>query len=141
MSKQVTHLLRIMSRLRSPTGCPWDREQNHKSLIRCLKDETEELIHVIRKGDIHGLREELGDLLLQVIFHAQLANEAGKFSFNDVVRTITRKLIRRHPHVFSKRKVHDVAGVLKQWNEIKAKEKKDQRHARNRRYTAVRSRD
>ncbi len=78
------------------------------------------------------MREELGDLLLQVVFHSQLAREAGKFSFDDVVRTLNRKLIRRHPHVFGNVKAHDSATVLKQWHEIKAREKKDGRHARNR---------
>ena len=132
MSKPVTRLLRIMSRLRSTRGCPWDRRQTHESIIRCLKDESEEVIHTIRKRDYHGLREELGDLLLQVVFHSQLAKEAGKFDFDDVVQTLIRKLVRRHPHVFGKRKVHDVAAVLRQWHRIKAGEKKDRRHARNR---------
>lgn len=133
MSRQVTRLLRIMARLRSPHGCPWDREQTHQSLISCLKNETKEVVETIQKSDIHGLREELGDLLLQVIFHSQLAQEAGYFNFDAVVKTLNRKLIRRHPHVFGKRKqAHDTQTVLKQWNEIKAREKKDKRHARNR---------
>ena len=129
MSKPMTKLIRVMAKLRSPQGCPWDREQNHQSIIRCLEDETKEVIYAIRKKDFHGLREELGDLLLQVVFHSQLAREKGRFNFDDVVRTITRKLIRRHPHVFGKSKIKDTAGVLKQWDEIKAREKKDRRHA------------
>jgi len=132
MSRPVTRLLRIMARLRSPRGCPWDREQTHDSLLPCLKNEAGEVAHVIRKKDFHGMREELGDLLLQVVFHSQLAREAGKFSFDDVVRTLNRKLIRRHPHVFGNVKAHDSATVLRQWYEIKAREKKDRRHARNR---------
>ena len=136
MSKQVTRLLRIMARLRSPQGCPWDRDQTHSSLIPCLKNETQEVVHAIRKKDIHGLREELGDLLLQVIFHSQLAHESGKFNFDDVVQTLTRKLIRRHPHVFGRKKIRDSASVLKQWHEIKAREKKDRRHAKNKRQKA-----
>lgn len=132
MSKQVTRLLRIMARLRSPHGCAWDREQTHQSLIGCLKDETREVIETIDQRDMHGLREELGDLLLHVVFHAQMAREAGHFDFDDVVRTLIRKLVRRHPHVFGKRAAHDTATILKQWHEIKAREKKDQRHARNR---------
>jgi len=132
MSRQVTRLVRIMSRLRSPRGCPWDREQTHESIIRCLHDESKEVVHAIRKKDMHGLREELGDLLLQVVFHSQLAHEAGHFNFDDVVRTLNRKLIRRHPHVFAKGRAKDTASVLKQWDEIKAKEKRDKRHARNR---------
>jgi len=134
MSKQVSRLLRIMARLRSPQGCPWDIKQTHKTLIPCLKNEVEEVLETIQKKDFHGLREELGDLLLQVIFHSQLAKEAGKFNFDDVVKTLNRKLIRRHPHVFAKpNHHHNAESVLKQWNEIKAKEKKDKRHARNRR--------
>lgn len=128
----IQKLLRIMSKLRSPKGCPWDREQTHESIIRCLKNESREVIEAIQKKDFHGLREELGDLLLQVIFHAQLAKEAGHFHFNDVVQTLNRKLIRRHPHVFGKSKLKDSASVLKQWNEIKAREKKDKRHSKNR---------
>lgn len=133
MSRQVTRLLRIMARLRSPTGCPWDQEQSHETLVKCLEDETREVVRAIRRKDMPNLREELGDLLLQVVFHSQLARERGDFSFDDVVQTLNRKLIRRHPHVFgSGKKVRDSATVLKQWNEIKAREKKDRRHAVNR---------
>ncbi len=132
MSKQVTKLLRIMARLRSPTGCPWDREQTHESIIKCLTDEAEEVIQSIRSKDMHGLREELGDLLLQVVFHSQLAKEKGHFSFEDVVATLNRKLVRRHPHVFKKGAARDTEAVLKQWNQIKEREKRDRRHAKNR---------
>lgn len=132
MSKQVTRLLRIMAHLRSKHGCPWDREQTHESIIYCLKNESQEVICAIRKKNMCELREELGDLLLQVVFHSQLAREARKFNFDDVVRTLNRKLVRRHPHVFGKRVAHDSATVLKHWHEIKAREKKDKRHAKNR---------
>ena len=121
-----------MARLRAPDGCPWDREQTHESLIESLRDETREVIESIREKDPAGLREELGDLLLHVVFHCQMAREAGHFDFDAVVRTLIRKLVRRHPHVFGNRAAHDSATVLKQWNEIKAREKKDRRHARNR---------
>jgi tetrapyrrole methylase family protein/MazG family protein len=132
MSKPLDRLLRIMARLRSPRGCPWDREQTHRSMIRCLRDEAKEVIHAIESGDPHALREELGDLLLQVVFHAQLAREKGRFGFNDVVVTLTRKLVRRHPHVFGNARARDAKAVLRQWHEIKAREKRDRRHARNR---------
>lgn len=132
MSAPVNRLLRIMARLRSPRGCPWDREQSHRSMIRCLRDEAKEVIHAIETDDAHALREELGDLLLQVVFHAQLAREKGKFDFNDVVTTLTRKLVRRHPHVFGNSRARDSKAVLRQWHEIKAREKRDRRHARNR---------
>lgn len=137
MSKQVTKLLRIMARLRSPTGCPWDREQTHETIIKCLTDEAEEVIQSIRQKDMHGLREELGDLLLQVVFHCQLARERGDFSFDDVVATLNRKLIRRHPHVFKKGTARDTESVLKQWHEIKAREKRDRRHAKNKHKAAA----
>lgn len=132
MSKPLDRLLRIMARLRSPTGCPWDREQTHRSMIRCLRDEAKEVIHAIETNDAHALREELGDLLLQVVFHAQLAREKGRFGFNDVVTTLTRKLVRRHPHVFGNSRARDTKAVLQQWDQIKAREKRDRRHARNR---------
>ncbi len=132
MSRSVTQLLRITARLRGPKGCPWDREQTHETMIRCLKDETVEVIEAIREKNSHALRDELGDLLLQVVFHSQLAREKDHFTFDDVVKTITRKLVRRHPHVFGKSRARDTAAVLKQWGEIKAREKRDGRHARNR---------
>jgi MazG family protein len=138
MSREINQLIRIMARLRSPKGCPWDREQNHQSLIPCLKNESKEVIDAIKQRDSYNLQEELGDLLLQVVFHAQLAREKGHFSFKDVVISINRKLIRRHPHVFGKKtKASDTAAVLKQWNEIKAKEKKDRRHARHKKPRAL----
>lgn len=132
MSKPLDRLLRIMSRLRSPKGCPWDREQTHRSMIRCLRNEAREVIEAIESGNSHALRDELGDLLLQVVFHSQLAREKKRFDFNDVVTTLTRKLVRRHPHVFGNSHARDSAAVLRQWGEIKAREKRDRRHARNR---------
>ena len=121
-----------MTHLRSPKGCPWDRKQTHESIIKCLRDETEEVVDAIRKKDMHGLREELGDLLLHVVFHSQLAREKGHFDFDDVVQMLNRKLIRRHPHVFGNHKARNIGEVWKKWNEIKAKEKTDRRHAKNR---------
>lgn len=132
MSRPVDRLLRLMARLRSPRGCPWDREQTHRSLIPCLRNEAKEVIHAIESKDPHALREELGDLLLQVVFHAQLAREKGRFDFRDVVSTLIRKLVRRHPHVFGGARARDAKTVLQQWNAIKAREKRDRRHARNR---------
>src|SRR5215475_2339667 len=107
----IDDLIRVMARLRSPTGCPWDREQSHKSLRWHAVEEVYELMDAIETGDDHLLEEELGDLLLQVVFHCQLANERGSFNFNDVARHITTKLIRRHPHVFGETKVKDVDQV------------------------------
>ena len=114
-----------MARLREPGGCPWDQEQTHASLVRCLIDEASELIDTIDRGDMPHMREELGDVLIQVVFHARLAEEAGHFNFDDVAREINEKLIRRHPHVFGDGKLDTSEQVLAQWEVIKAGEKKN----------------
>src|SRR5437899_1346311 len=126
----ITELLRIMARLRSPAGCPWDREQNHHTLRWHAVEEVYELMDAIESGDDHELEEELGDLLLQVVFHCQLAKERGAFDFDRVVRRIVDKLIRRHPHVFGSVKVKDVDQVWANWEKIKYAEKHGTRHAR-----------
>ncbi len=126
----INELLRVMARLRSPTGCPWDREQDHRSLRWHAVEEVYELIDAIEAGDDHETAEELGDLLLQVVFHCQLAKERGAFDFEKVARHITEKLIRRHPHVFGDLKVKDVDQVWANWEKIKQAEKHGTRHAR-----------
>src|SRR5690242_7478091 len=126
----IHDLLNVMARLRSPQGCPWDREQNHKSLRWHAVEEVYELIDAIEAGDDHEMVEELGDLLLQVVFHCQLAKERGAFNFEEVARHITDKLIRRHPHVFGNIKVKDVDEVWVNWEKIKRAEKHGTRHAR-----------
>ena len=126
----IFDLLRVMARLRSPRGCPWDREQDHMSLRWHAVEEVYELMDAIEAGDDLELEEELGDLLLQVVFHCQLARERGAFDFDKVARHITDKLIRRHPHVFGKVKVKDVAQVWANWDKIKRAEKHGTRHAR-----------
>jgi uncharacterized protein YabN with tetrapyrrole methylase and pyrophosphatase domain len=132
--KRPTHgiddLLRVMARLRAPNGCPWDREQNHMSLRWHAVEEVYELIDAIESHDDHELEEELGDLLLQVVFHCQLARERGAFDFDNVARHITDKLIRRHPHVFGNIKVKDVDQVWANWEKIKRTEKQGTRHSR-----------
>src|SRR6266700_1058122 len=132
MKKQpaINDLLRIMARLRSPKGCPWDREQDHKSLRWHAVEEVYELLDAIEAQDDYEMAEELGDLLLQVVFHCQLANERGAFDFETVARHITDKLIRRHPHVFGNLKVKDVDQVWANWEKIKHAEKHGTRHAR-----------
>ncbi len=132
MKKQpaINDLVRIMARLRSPKGCPWDREQDHKSLRWHAVEEVYELLDAIEAGDDHEMIEELGDLLLQVVFHCQLAKERGAFDFEQVARHIADKLIRRHPHVFGKLKVKDVDQVWANWEKIKRAEKHGTRHAR-----------
>src|SRR5258708_16396139 len=100
----INHLLEVMARLRSPTGCPWDREQDHRSLRYHAVEEVYELIDAIEAGDDHEMMEELGDLLLQVVFHCQLAQERKAFDFESVAARISKKLVRRHPHVFGNTK-------------------------------------
>ena len=112
-----------MGKLRSPKGCPWDREQNHHSLRRHAIEEVYELIDAIEARDDHEMAEELGDLLLQVVFHCQLARERGAFDFEKVTRHLVDKLIRRHPHVFGTTKVKDVDEVWANWEKIKRAEK------------------
>ena len=126
----IDDLLKVMSKLRSPNGCPWDREQDHRSLRWHAVEEVYELLDAIEIGDDHELEEELGDLLLQVVFHCQLAKERGVFNFEKVARTITEKLIRRHPHVFGKTKVKNVDEVWANWEKIKRAEKHGTKHAR-----------
>lgn len=116
-------LVEVMARLRSPQGCPWDREQTHRSLRPFLLEEAYEVCEAIEQEDMYKLCEELGDLLLQVVFHCQLAREKGFFDANAVVRGITAKMLRRHPHVFGAETVRDSREVLARWEEIKAREK------------------
>ena len=127
----ITDLLAVMARLRSPKGFPWDREQDHMTLRWHAVEEVYELLDAIEAGDDHELEEELGDLLLQVVFHCQLARERGAFDFEKVARQITDKLIRRHPHVFGTLRVKDVAQVWANWEKIKRAEKHGTRHARS----------
>ncbi len=122
----IDELRQTMARLRAPDGCPWDREQTHQTLARCLIDECSELLDTIDRNDIPHMREELGDVLIQVVFHAQLAAERDDFDFDDVAREINDKLVRRHPHVFGDHGKLDTAGeVITKWEQIKATEKKN----------------
>jgi tetrapyrrole methylase family protein/MazG family protein len=118
-------LVRIMERLRGPGGCPWDREQTRESIKPYLIEEAYEVAEAIEDNNIDDLRAELGDLLLQVVFHAEMAREEGLFAITDVIRGITDKLIRRHPHVFGDTEVSGSAEVLRNWARIKADERKD----------------
>ncbi|EEF59937.1 nucleoside triphosphate pyrophosphohydrolase [Pedosphaera parvula] len=126
----IEDLLKVMARLRSPKGCPWDREQDHKSLRWHAVEEVYELMDAIEAGDDHEMAEELGDLLLQVVFHCQMAQERGAFNFEKVARHLVDKLIRRHPHVFGNSKVKTVDAVWAQWEQIKKAEKKGTKHER-----------
>jgi MazG family protein len=124
--EKFSQLLEVMARLRSETGCPWDKEQTHISLKPCLLEETYELLDALDDGDPKKLIEELGDVLLQVVFHSQIAAEQGRFNAKDVIGQLTEKLIRRHPYVFAGEPLpEDAAAVLKQRMQIKAGESKD----------------
>jgi XTP/dITP diphosphohydrolase/tetrapyrrole methylase family protein/MazG family protein len=119
----IDDLRQTVARLRAPDGCPWDREQTHQTLARCLIDECSELLETIDRLDLPHMREELGDVLVQVVFHAQLAAERGDFDFDDVAREINEKLVRRHPHVFGTGRLDTSAEVLVQWDAIKRTER------------------
>jgi MazG family protein len=119
----MERLLDIMARLRAPAGCPWDREQTPATLKPQLLEECYEVLEAIDSGSPEHLTEELGDLLLHVVFLARIAQEAGQFAFADVANGVAEKLIRRHPHVFGDAKVADASGVVAQWHEIKKAEK------------------
>ena len=120
----LEQLLAIMARLRAPNGCPWDRAQDHRTLRFHAVEEVYELLDAIEAGDDPELAEELGDLLLQIVFHAQMAKERGAFDFEAVCRLLVEKLIRRHPHVFGKvRDVDTAQAVWTQWDQIKKAEK------------------
>ena len=121
--ERVLDLVRVMARLRGPGGCPWDREQDHRSLARHLLEEAHEVLDAIDGRDPDRLREELGDLLLQVVFHAQMAADAGRYDIDDVAAGIVAKLIRRHPHVFGDVDVESADQVLVNWERIKVEEK------------------
>ena len=117
-------LLATTARLRAPDGCPWDREQTHRTICDCLVEEVAELVQAIDRNDDANLREELGDLLFHVAMHAQMAAEAGKFTFDDVAREVNDKMVRRHPHVFGAgAKLGSADAVVTQWEQIKLKEK------------------
>src|SRR5213082_3020840 len=121
-------LCEIVAKLRAPGGCPWDREQNHESLLPALIEEAYEVAGAVRANDGANFREELGDLLLLVVMHAEIASETDRFNIDDVVRDIWEKLIRRHPHVFETSDARDSGAVLEQWEAIKRDEKKTDAH-------------
>lgn len=122
-------LVTVQARLRGPGGCPWDREQTHRTLRTYLIEEAYEVLEALESGNDAKFAEEMGDLLLQVVFHSQIAREEGRFSVADVIRTIHDKLIRRHPHVFGEVRAKNSAEVLRNWEQIKADERRlNQKH-------------
>lgn len=125
-AEAFAEFVRIMERLRGPDGCPWDREQTHQSIKPYLIEEAYEVAEAIEENNPGALRAELGDLLLQIVLHAEMARAAGLFTIEDVVRSISEKMIRRHPHVFGDAEVKDSEEVLRNWARIKAAERQDQ---------------
>jgi tetrapyrrole methylase family protein/MazG family protein len=121
--QEFANLVKIIAKLRGPEGCPWDREQTHRSLRESLLEETYEVLDALDEGDGVKLREELGDLLLQIVMHAQLAAESGEFDIKDVIKDISTKLIRRHPHVFEEAQVCSAEEVIRNWEKIKKTER------------------
>lgn len=119
-------LKKIFEILHGPNGCLWDKKQTHKTLIPYLKEETQELACALRSGNYGHIKEELGDVLLQVMLHAQIASKKGSFDIEDVIEGLIRKITRRHPHVFGKIKVKSVREIKANWEKIKMSEKKGQ---------------
>lgn len=117
--------IEIIAALRAPGGCPWDISQTHESLKECLMEESDEVLQAIDSGDDANLCEELGDVLLQVVMHAQIASEEGRFDINDVIQGVSEKMVRRHPHVFGDVKVTSQEESLALWKKIKEEEKKN----------------
>jgi nucleoside triphosphate diphosphatase len=141
-SRDISRLIEIMARLRTPvTGCPWDLEQNFASIAPYTIEEAYEVVDAIARGDLDDLRDELGDLLLQVVYHARMAEEENAFSFGDVVEAITRKMVRRHPHVFADKDGNLTSAHVKgNWERIKAEEKAERaarRPAQEREHTSL----
>ena len=122
--KKFENFVEIIARLRAPDGCPWDKEQTHKSLRENLLSETYEVLEALDKGETDELREELGDLLLQIVLHAQIAKDDKEFEIGDVIQGISEKIIRRHPHIFGDVKVKDSKDVMRNWEALKKKEGK-----------------
>lgn len=127
--KEISELIDVIARLRAPDGCQWDREQTHKSLRPNMLEEAYEAVDAMDSGDMKHLKEELGDVLLQVVLHAQIASEEGAFTIEDVAKGLKDKLIHRHPHVFGDVKVNSTKEILDNWDKLKAKEKQHRKSA------------
>ncbi len=117
-------LKKVFATLHSPNGCMWDKKQTHRSILKDLQEEVDEFVHAVKKNDLHNMKEELGDLLLHVMFHAQIASKEKLFDVEDVIDGLIKKLKRRHPHVFGDTKVHSTRQIIANWKKIKLQEKK-----------------
>jgi len=125
--KPFEKLTDIMKKLLSEKGCPWDKEQTPEGLLKYMYEEADEVSHAVKARDWEGVKEELGDLLMQIIFQSELARRKGRFDINGVIKNLNDKLIRRHPHVFGKSKAKTSKQVLAQWQKIKSKEKRSKK--------------
>jgi tetrapyrrole methylase family protein/MazG family protein len=121
---RFTELKEIFETLHSPKGCLWDKKQTHKSILQDLREEVREFVTEVNRGHTQNMKEELGDILLHVMFHAQIASKEGKFNIEDVIKELIRKLKRRHPHVFGKVKVNSARQIVMNWNKIKLAEER-----------------
>jgi MazG family protein len=135
--ERFTKLVALQARLRGPIGCPWDREQTHESLRKYLVEETYEVLDAMESGDPRKFADELGDLLLQVVFHSILAEETGDFTISDVIEAVHTKMVRRHPHVFGDVTAESSSAVLKNWEEIKKQERAEAKHPDGKREDSV----
>ncbi len=126
MSKptKFIELKELFQTLHGPNGCLWDKQQTHKTLLKYLREEVDEFIFAVKQNDLANMQEELGDILLQVMFHAQIASKTGRFDVEDVIDGLVKKLKRRHPHVFGKVKVSSARQIVRNWDQIKKLEKK-----------------
>ena len=127
--KNLEELIDVVAKLRAPDGCPWDREQTHTSLRPNMLEEAYEAVDAIDENDMAHLREELGDVLLQVLLHSQIASESNEFTLDDVAKELKEKLIHRHPHVFGTAKINNADDVLKTWDKLKSEEKIERKSA------------
>lgn len=127
--KNLEELIDVVAKLRAPDGCPWDREQTHTSLRPNMLEEAYEAVDAIDENDMAHLREELGDVLLQVLLHSQIASESNEFTLDDVAKELKEKLIHRHPHVFGTAKINNADEVLKTWDKLKSEEKTERKSA------------
>lgn len=127
--KNLEELIDVVAKLRAPDGCPWDREQTHTSLRPNMLEEAYEAVDAIDENDMAHLREELGDVLLQVLLHSQIASESNEFTLDDVAKELKEKLIHRHPHVFGAAKINNADDVLKTWDKLKSEEKTERKSA------------
>lgn len=127
--KNLEELIEVVAKLRAPDGCPWDREQTHTSLRPNMLEEAYEAVDAIDENDMAHLREELGDVLLQILLHSQIASESNEFTLDDVAKELKEKLIHRHPHVFGTAKINNADDVLKTWDKLKSEEKTERKSA------------